>query len=437
MKKIFAVAVNEYRQVVFTYSFLISLLLPLAIYGGMFAFGYFFGDRTDLRDRPIVVIDRTEKLFDGIVAANRERDRSSEVMRNNRQVGPRWIIQSYPGTSLPDNRDLLIELSDQVRTGELFAFAIIGPDTLDPAGSDQNYLRYFSDSPTFDRLPNWLERTVRNLVEEHRFEQAGINRREINILLSHSAIERFNLAMVDADGNIVDPREDNRLAVFVLPLGLLFLIFMSIQMTSPILLNSVIEEKMQRIAEVLLACVSPFQLLTGKLLAGVGVGLTFSATYLISLVLTLRYFEKMEWIQPGIFLYFFIFLILGMLTFGSLYAGFSSACQDLKDSQNFIGPLIMLLVIPLLLAMVAIESPDGPLSVAISLIPPFSVLGMMLRVAIPPGPPDWQIWLSIFLNCAFAFFAIWLSARIFRIGILAQGKTPTVRELLRWVLQRN
>lgn len=437
MRKILAVAKTEYKQVVLTKSFLISLLFPLVIYGGMFILSAMLGDKTDLKDRVLVVVDRTGVITDGLVAANAERNLGDEVESGGKQVGPRFVIEPYAGDMETGNSDLLVELSDRVRDGDAFAFALIGKDYLTVDGGDDDLLQYYSDSPTFSRLPNWLSRTVKEIVERTRFEEAGYDPREIKLLTSHNQLERFNLAEVDEAGNLIEPKEENALAAFLIPFGLVMLIFISIQMTTPILLNSVIEEKMQRIAEVLLSSLSPFQLLFGKLIAGVSVGLTFSAVYVLSLSLTLRYFERLEWVPEGTFFWFFLFLLTGMLAFGSLFAGVSSACQDLKDSQNFAGTIVLLLVIPMMLSLVTIESPDGPFSVALSLIPPFSIMAMMTRIAVPPGPPDWQIFLSLGLNLVFTFLVVWASSRMFRIGILAQGKAPTWKELIRWVFQRN
>lgn len=437
MRKILAVAITEYRQVVLTKSFLFSLVLPLVIYGGMFVASHFFGDQTDLRDRRVTIIDGTGQLFEALVSANEKRNQSSAVMKDGRQVGPRFVLNAYQDEGASGQKARLVQLSDTVRSGDLFAFVYIGSDYISVDGGADDRIEYYSDSPTFTRLPDWISAEVRRAVEDIRFEEAGYDRREINQLTSHNRLERFSLAEVDADGNIVDPKEDNRIASILIPFGLVMLIFISIQMTTPVLLNSVIEEKMQRIAEVLLSSLTPFQLLMGKLVAGVGVGLTFSAVYVATLSLSLSFFEKIDWVEEGTFFWFFLFLLMGMFSFGSLFAGVSAGCQDLKDSQNFAGSIVVLLIIPMVLSLVSIESPDGPFAVTLSLVPPFSILTMVMRIAIPPGPPDWQIYLSLLLNILFTLGAVWASSRIFRIGILSQGKTPTWRELLRWIFQRG
>lgn len=436
MRKILAVALTEYRQVVLTKSFLFSLLLPLVIYGGMFVATYFLGDQTDLRDRKVIVVDRTGLLYEGLVEANAKRNASSAVLSGGKQVGPRFLLEPH-ADSAGDRKRLLVELSESVREGEAFAFLYIGKDYAAVEGGADDRIDYYSDSPTFTRLPDWLGSEVVSLVEHYRFKEAGYDPRQINLLTSHNKLERYSLAEVDESGNITDPKEDNRIASVLIPFGLVMLIFISIQMTTPVLLNSVIEEKMQRIAEVLLSSLTPYQLLMGKLMAGVGAGLSFSAVYVLTLSLSLRYFEKLDWVPQGTFFWFFLFLLAGMFSFGSLFAGVSAGCQDLKDSQNFAGSIVVVLIIPMMLSLVSIESPDGPFAVTLSLIPPFSIMAMVMRIAIPPGPPEWQIFVALSLNVVFTLVVVWASSRIFRVGILSQGKTPTWRDLARWVWQRN
>ncbi len=437
MRKIFAIATSEYRQVVLTKSFLLSMLFPFIVYGGMFFVGMLVGDQTDMRDRVLIVADRTGEVTDGLILENETRNRGESVIRDGKQAGPRFIIREYTGENLGSTKRLLVELSERVRAGDSFAFALVGADYLVVDGGPDDLLQYYSNSPTFERLPNWLWRSARDIIEEKRFTSSGYDQREINMLTSHNRMERFSLAEVDEDGNLIQPREENELAAFLIPFGLVMLIFISIQITTPILLNSVIEEKMQRISEVLLSSVTPLQLLWGKLTAGVAVGLTFCAVYLTSLSFSLRYFEKLEWVPEGTFIWFFAFTLVGMLAFGSLFAGVSSACQDLKDTQNFAGTIVLLLVMPMMLSIVTIESPDGAFAVTLSMIPPFSIMAMMSRIAVPPGPPEYQIFLSLGLNLCFTFIVVWASSRIFRIGILSQGKTPSWREMLRWIFQRG
>lgn len=435
MGKLWAIAVTEYRQVVFTKTFIISLLFPIVIYGGIFVAMALFGDKVDTRDRVVEIIDQTGELYADLEAAAAERNRSTAVVKEGKAIAPRYVLQA--GLATATDAEALLALSERVRAGEIFAFLLIGEDFLGVEGGNGDYLRYYSDAPTFTRLPDWLERQLREAVETRRYLAAGLDPRTMRSLSSHNQLESFKLVEVSADGEIRQPEAVNRIAATLIPFGLVMLVMVSIQMTTPILLNSVIEEKMRRVAEVLIASVSPLQLLAGKLFAGVSVGLTFSAVYMASMAFSLRYFEKMSWVSAGTYLWFFVFLVVGMLAFGALFAGVSSACQDLKDTQNLATPVMLLLIVPMMLSFIVLEAPDGTFAKTLSYLPPFSIMTMLARIAIPPGPQTWEILVALAGNIAFAIVAIWAASRIFRIGILSQGKAPGWGELARWLLRRD
>lgn len=434
MRKLWVVGLNEYRQVVLSKSFLISLLIPIILYGGMFVMMILLQDRTDLDDRRIAIVDRTGQLGPAILEAAQERNRTEPVIQDGKQRRPLFLPELVEDLSRSDE-ELSFALSEQVRNNKLFAFAIIGPDYVSVDGGEGDYLHYFSDAPTFLHLPDWLYSVVRDEVETLRFDASGLDRKRVARLTSHNSLERYGLVTRDESGEIDKAKKENQLVAFFVPFGIVMLMFISVQMTTPVLLNSVIEEKMQRIAEVLLSSLTPFELMFGKLMAGVGIGLTFSIVYLGSAMAALHYLGESGWLGPAVFLQFIFFLLLSLLTFGALFAGVSAACQDLKDSQNFAGVVVLFLIIPMFLAITIIEAPDSSFAQVISLIPPFSSFTMMVRIAIPPGPDPWQVILAVVLNLAFAVAAVWAASRVFRIGILSQGKTPTWGQILRWAMR--
>lgn len=431
------VFLNDYRQIVLSKSFLLALILPVMAYGGMFLAGYWMRDKTDLRERNFVVVDESGGgLYEVLKSAADDRNRSDQVMDGSRQVQPFFLPEQRDFGDLSGS-EILLQLSDEVRRGELFAFAWIEPNVLSADARGNDAVRYYSDSPTYMRLPEWIERRLREAVEEIRFAEAGLNLREVRRLSRFGGLNRFRLVDRAPDGTIAPPRRDNPVASILIPMGIVLLVFVSIQMSTPVLLNSVIEEKMQRIAEVLLSSISSFQLLTGKLMAGTAVGFTFSLVYLISMALSLSMFQMADLVPAMVYVWYFPFLFTGLLTFGSMFAAMSAACQDLKDSQNFIGVLMMVMVVPLILAIVMVESPAAPLARGLSMTPVFGIMLMVMRIAIPPGPPAWEIWIALGGNLLFAWFMVWAAARVFRIGILSQGKAPKLRELWRWLWVRG
>lgn len=437
--KIQTVAVSEFRRVVWTRSFLIGLVLPIVLYGGLFAIMIWMEGKTDLTDQRVVVIDRSGIVFGELAARADERNADiAATAEDGRASAPRYLLEAReaPGTAA-ELDDLLLELAAEVRAGDLFAFVVIGPEIALPHGEasgdgEERFIHYFSNSPTSLDLPRWLRQSVEGIVETKRFVEAGLEEDRVRTLLRHAAFERFRLPERGDDGAVASARDREEFAILV-PMGLVLLLFISVQMATPVLLNSVVEEKMQRIAEVLLSSVSPLELFAGKLLGGAAVGLTFSLTYLFTLAIAVLQFGDSGYLPPALYGWFVIFLVLSLLGFGALFAAVSALCQDLKDAQNYAGAIVVVLMVPMFLAIVSIQAPTSTVVTTLSMVPPFSPSLMMMRLAIPPGPAFWQVGVSILASLAFALLAVWLAARIFRIGILSYGKTPSFREIIRWL----
>jgi ABC-2 type transport system permease protein len=119
--------------------------------------------------------------------------------------------------------------------------------------------------------------------------------------------------------------------------------------------------------------------------------------------------------------------------FGSIFLAIGSACSNLKDSQSMIQPAMMLILIAYLGSFVVMRAPESNLAVGLSFFPTLTPFAMMLRIVMPPGPPLWQVLLSLAVLFTCTAGIIWAAGRIFRIGLLMQGKPPTLPELLKWV----
>jgi len=140
---------------------------------------------------------------------------------------------------------------------------------------------------------------------------------------------------------------------------------------------------------------------------------------------------------PGhLFAWFFLFQLLALLMFGSLFIAVGAACSEIRDAQNLMFPVMMVVVIPMLTWMAVLQSPASPFSRALSLFPPATPMIMFLRIAIPPGVPAWEIALGLVLTTLFMLGCVWASAKIFRLGILSQGQTPSIPKLVAWVFSK-
>ena len=135
---------------------------------------------------------------------------------------------------------------------------------------------------------------------------------------------------------------------------------------------------------------------------------------------------------PALIAHFFGYFLLGFLFFAAFYAMIGSAFNNLQEAQQFSTIGVIFVVAPWIVFMPILNDPDSTLAVVTSLIPLFTPLLMILRIAIKM-PPAWQIVLSYVLTLAACAGMIWLTARVYRVGILMYGKKPSPKELWRWI----
>jgi ABC-type Na+ efflux pump permease subunit len=203
--------------------------------------------------------------------------------------------------------------------------------------------------------------------------------------------------------------------------------------SAPQLLNAVIEEKMSRISEVLVASVTPFQLMMGKLAGTAVVSVVLALFYLGGGTYALISTGQFDLINPALFAWFILFLLCAVLMFGSIFLAIGAASSDLKDAQGMMQPAMLIVLLPILIAPVIIRAPDSGLAIGASFFPTAAPFLMLIRLAMTPAPPLWQVLLSVVLMLGTACGLVWAAGRIFRVGLLMQGKGATLAEMIRWV----
>jgi ABC-2 type transport system permease protein len=137
-------------------------------------------------------------------------------------------------------------------------------------------------------------------------------------------------------------------------------------------------------------------------------------------------------IAPGVFVWFVLFFLGGYLLYASLFAAVSSLVEQQQDAQGLLMPIYLLIIIPIMFIVFFVESPNSTLAVAMSMVPFFSPILMVVRVAVTEVP-FWQVTLSFVLLMGTFLGAMWLSSRIYRVGILMYGKKPRIKDLGRWI----
>jgi len=246
-----------------------------------------------------------------------------------------------------------------------------------------------------------------------------------------------------------------------------YLIMMFIIIYGNMVMRSVIEEKTNRIIEIIISSVKPFQLMMGKIigtsLAGIlqffiwaiiGLSLLFSASIFMGAQIgatnqippemvqsaqhefanTAQLYIAEIWNLPiaTIIVSFVIYFIGGYFLYSSFYASIGAAVDNETDSQQFLLPIIMPLVLGVYIGFfTVVNDPHGTVATVFSMVPLTSPIVMLMRI--PFGVPLWQIALSISILFATFFFVVWFASKIYRVGILMYGKKPTWKELYRWL----
>jgi ABC-2 type transport system permease protein len=391
----------------------------------------------------VAVVDQTGELGEGLaarlapatVAAAKQSDATGggaegfEQQIEEQLESARFKLTLEPATADPEAQKAA--LNRRVLAGELDAWIWIGGDALDSSRVEY-HAESVSNFITQDRLQDALTEVTR----EKRFRHAGFDPEQIRELNRRVRLTTFRITEEGGE-------EEGAEAGLILAYALFFLLYMVLVFYGQQVMNGVIEEKSSRIVEVVVSTVRPFELLMGKLLGICGAALTQLAVWLGTMVaFTLPgVVSAMAWIpegvdvptiSPGLIIHFVLLFLLGFFVFSTIYAAIGSAFNNVQEAQQWAGFIVIFLVAPVLFFWMVINDPDSTVSVVASLIPIFTPLLMMLRIAIK-APPVWQIALGYFLTTGFTLGMIWLSARVYRTGILMYGKKPTLKELWRWV----
>ncbi|HXY35768.1 MAG TPA: ABC transporter permease [Planctomycetaceae bacterium] len=472
MRKALVIAGREYNAAVRTRSFLISLVVLPVLMGGAVFMQWLLRNQVDTSEKRFAVIDRTpgETLVATLSAASEAWSKAGILDEKGHQVRPTFVIERVAPSA--DQAEAIaqqrFDLSERVRQGSLFGFVEIGGRVLEPAPSapghppnmdlmdeppngldgeermstptsttdDRFAIRYQSASPTFDAFRNWARPVLNQAIRKARYAAEGLTADKVRAAVQPAPLLTKGLTRRNpATGQLEEAPDENPIVSFLVPGGLLVLMFMLILLGSTPLMQGVVEEKMQRIAEVLLGSVEPFDLMMGKLLGLVGVSVTLAAVYLSGAYWALNHYGYAELISVEVLAWFMAYLVLGVLMYGSLFIAVGAACTDLRETQAMLWPVMLLAMVPMFVWTNVVREPNSAFSIAASFLPNATPMLMLVRVAVPPGIAWWQPAVGMFGVLAATLACVYAAGRIFRVGLLLQGKAATPRELLRWVLR--
>jgi ABC-type Na+ efflux pump permease subunit len=393
------------------------------------AFGVqkFTKDAIDIKDRHFAVVDRTGALYGALKAAADEWNAAA------RGVAPQTAPLFLPEQAAYEDGDeqSRARLSDRVRRGDLYAFVEIPGDILNPDSRAE--VRYYSNHPAYRPLPAWVSNTINREIVNRRFRDAAVDRALVTRLTRRVDMSELGLAERDTSGGIKAAAPVDKIRTLAIPVAMMMIVLFSVMSGAPQLLNSVIEEKMSRISEVLIGSVTPFELMMGKLAGSIAVSLLLAAVYVAGGTAVAHRFGYGDVVHAVDLGWLFLFLLLASFMFGSVFITIGAACSDLKDAQGMMPPAMLLLMLPWLTWFAVLNAPDSPIAIGLSFFPTATPFLMLLRIMLPPGPPLWQVALSVAVTSAATVGMVYAAGKIFRTGLLMQGKAASFGEMWRWV----
>jgi ABC-2 type transport system permease protein len=317
-----------------------------------------------------------------------------------------------------------------------------------------------------------IEEKINGAIEDHMLQLAGIDRKALDSIHKSSQIADLKLYQEKTEG----AEESSSSAAYIIGYASGFLIYITMFIYGVMLMRGVMEEKTNRIAEVVISSVKPFQLMMGKIIGIGAVGLTQFLLWIVLIAtfsLSLKFFlspalvQELQTLQQGgstpgmqtseaaqkifgitsifsnanwpLLLGCFLFYFLGgYLFYAALFAAAGSAVEDVQNSQSLTMPITMPIIFSFIIMTTAVNNPDSSIAVWASIIPFSSPMVMMARIAygVPGTVPYWQLLLSMASLIAGFLFTTWLAGKIYRTGILMYGKKVTWKEMIKWAFAK-
>ncbi len=441
MRKLWAVVKREYLQAVRKKSFLIMTVLMPFLMGALMFIPAMLAMK-GLGSKKVAVVDGTGRLKEAfakpVVPETPKEPLDLSSRRNRRgasdalpaKIVPEWVDAS-DGDPKTAAKPYLARLHDQDRERRLDGVLVVPTDAfLSTDAALTYYSRAAADPMTQERLTSRVNREL----TRQRLAARGLDPAEIDRLLKDL---RVGAVQVSRSGEEKKGGELNFLVGFLF----VILIFLPIVLYGQEIMRGIIQEKTDRVVEILVSSMTPMELLSGKILGMAAVGLTQVAAWVAmgAAVAVWAGAAAMaagmnlgQFLRPGIAVAFVVFFVLGYLIYVCVYAVGGSIVNSEKEAQQVLGPVMIVLMLPWFLVTPIVMNPDSTLSTVLSLIPVYTPITMFIRVLVSE-PPAWQIALSVAMALGTIAGMFWVTAKIFRLGLLATGKRPTIPELWRWV----
>lgn len=422
MRKTWLVVKREYITRVRTKGFVITTILVPALLIGFIAFDMAVSTSSPSQTLRIAIVDGGPGVAPSVAASlndNKLPDGKPayEVTRTFEQPKAAAWLRSY--------------LEAQVRKGQLAGFIWIPPGIL--AGEKPQFVT--RSAAAFTQMEA-IDNALREAVILQSLQGRGISTRDLRRLLDSTDIRVIRLTR----SGETEEKGQSLIVVGVM----VVILYVTLVAYGVRTMRSVQEEKTSRIMEILLSSIQPLQLLAGKILGVAAVGLTQFLIWAVSAGLLAAYgisvahefspgaSEYHIHIPPPLLAFMIVYFVGGYFLYASIYAAIGAMVSSEQDAQQLQTPVTMLLVIGFFLFELVMQNPNSSASVALSIIPFWSPMLMMARIGLQP-PPAWEILLSFAVLAMSVVGVLYITARIYRVGVLMYGKRPSLVEIARWL----
>lgn len=333
-------------------------------------------------------------------------------------------------SSLESQRDAL---NGRVERKEIDGYVVVGPDVL-----QTNQVAYRARDVTNLKVVGDVQRAVTAVVQQERLRDSGLTAPQVAALVREVDVQAARITGEGKDGA-------NVVATLLTAYVIMFLFLQIITLYGQNAMRSVLEEKNNRIVEVIVSSVRPMQLMAGKVLGLASVALlqiTIWAGFVALIssqqaMLTRKFgvsagaFGALN-LAPQVWVMLLVFFTLGFVLYAAMYAAAGAAVTSEQEAQQLALPMMLPLFVPLVFIMPILTDPLGSTARTLSLIPFASPLVMPVR-AVATDVPILEVIASLVLLVLGTAAVVWIAGKIYRVGILSTGKKPTMRELIRWL----
>jgi ABC-2 type transport system permease protein len=437
MSKFWTIFRREYAQVVRKKSFLIGLLLTPALMAAFMFIPAMLAKSEPTHAETIVVVDETG-LGAGAKFAEAVKDYK---IKSEGSEFPRYdVVRTFtPAPGSPEETHILDSIRGAI-TGKLLDYALVLHPHAELSDSNSVLITNSSNFVAAERF----QKKLSSILAAQRLQFSNLSIPIDSVLKLTRTID---LTQETTTGEKVDTG-----IKYMVALALVMIMYGMILTYGMQVMRTIIEEKNSRIMEVMISSVSPFELMLGKIfglgaatltavLVWIAIGAGFS---IVSGAMAFKMDAGITMVvfNPVVIVFFALFLISGYLMYSTIFALLGSVVNNEKESQSFIMPIVMCMILPVIVGINVIQDPNSVLARVLSFIPLFAPTMMAMRVAfVAPTEAHYSLFsgivgeatLALLLIFAATVGIIWLTAKIFRVGILMYGKRPTLGELVKWI----